>query len=286
MEREAPRAGRKDMGSPMNARHTGALAFLVLASVVSPVVAEEMRVETLPVRSRSAEELAEALRPIAGNDATIAATDDHLVVRASPATLAKIEKALKSLDPPPRPLWISVDQQTDPSTTGRSAEFTVETRENGVVEQRRTRTLEGGSLSIDPSEAPTSTERLRILEGQPAFVRFNRAVPMPSSRTPSSAAGTVLEPGKQYRDADLAFAVVPRLSDGRVALEITSLNDTVDNRGDLQVARARATVSGPLGDWLDVGDAIRSVSTSSGSLSEDQRVSEVGALRVRIEAVQ
>ena len=245
-----------------------------------------MRVETLPVRSRSPEELVEALRPIAGNDAAISAVDGRLVVRASPAVLAKIEKALESLDPPPRPLWISVDQQTDPSTTGRSAEFTVETRENGAVEQRRTRTLKGGSVSLDPSDAPTSTERLRILEGHPAFVRFNRAVPMPSSRTPSSAGGTVLAPGKQYLDADLAFAVVPRLSEGRVALEITAINDTVDNRGDREASRARVMVSGLLGEWLDVGDAIRSVSTSSGSLSEDQRLSEVGTLRVRIEAVQ
>ena len=267
----------------MKTRLCSVIAVLVLAS---PLLAEEKRVETLPLRSRSAEELAEALRPIAGGDAAVEAVDGRLVVRASPATLAKIKKALESLDPPPQPLWISVDQQTDPSRTGRSAEFTVETRENGVVEQRRTRTLEGGSVSIDPSDAPTSTERLRILEGHPAYVRFNRAVPLPSGPTPSSAAGTVLVPGKQYREADLAFAVVPRLTDGRVALELTAINDTVDNRGDLEVSRARAKVTGPLGEWLNVGDAIQGVWTSSGSLSEDQRFSEVGTLRVRIEAAQ
>lgn len=274
------------MSTSTNTRRAGASALLLLVFLVSPVVAEEMRVETLPVRSRSAEELAEALRPIAGGDATIAAVNGRLVVHASPATLAKIEEALESLDPPPQPLWISVDQQTDPSTRGRSAEFTVETREDGVVEQRRTRTLEGGSVSINPSDGPTATERLHILEGHPAYVRFNRAVPLPSSRTPSSAAGTLLVPGRQYLDADLAFAVVPRLSNGRVALEVMAINDTVDNRGDREASRERATVSGSLGEWLEVGDAIRSIWTSSGTLSEDQRLSEVGTLRVRIEAAQ
>ena len=257
-------------------------AVLVILLVAAPVLAEDVRVATLPVRSRPPEELAEELRSMAGAEVAIAVVNGSLVVRATPTALARIEKALDALDPPPRPLWIAVDQETGPAMTGRSAEFTVDTRENGVVDTRRTRTLQGGSVSTDQTDAPGATERLRILEGHAAFVRFNRAVPVPSS-TPAAVGGTVLEPGKTYVEADLAFAVVPRLRDGRVTLEITAINDTVDNRGAVEKSRARATVSGSLGEWLDVGDAIRSVSTSSGSFSGDQRLSEVGTLRVRVE---
>src|SRR5262245_48131709 len=209
MQAAASATGPRDSMRRLRARFRAALVLVLLAS---PVIAEDTRVITLPVRSRSPQELAQDLRAIAGNDGTIDAVDGRLVVRASPAALARIQEALDSLDPPPRPLWISVDQETGPSTTGRAAEFTVETRENGIVDMRRTRTLQGGTVSTDRSAAPTATERLRVLEGQPAFVRFNRAVPVPSS-TPSAVGGTVLAPGKTYLEADLAFAVVPRLRD-------------------------------------------------------------------------
>jgi Bacterial type II/III secretion system short domain len=259
-------------------------ALIFLLAVV-PAFADDTRVEVLPVRSRAAEDLAEALRPLVGTGGEITAAGGRLVVRASPAALAEIKRALESLDPPPRTLWITVNQASNASTTGRAAEFTVETNEGGVVERRATRTLQGGTASPDRSEtSTTSTEPLRILEGHPAFVRMSRAVPVPSTEPVSSAAGTVLAPGKTYLDADLAFSVVARLTGDQVTLEITATNDTVDDRGVLDVQRARSRISGRLGEWLDVGEAIRSASSpSSGVLSVDRRLSEVGTLLVRID---
>jgi Bacterial type II/III secretion system short domain len=259
-------------------------AALVVLLLAIPAFADETRVEVLPVRSRPAEDLAKALRPFAGTEGEIVAAGGRLVVRASPAALAEIKRVLEDLDPPPRSLWITVNQETAPSTTGRSVEFTVETNEDGVVERRTTRTLVGGAASADRSEtSSTSTERLRVLEGHRAFVRMSRAVPAPSSAPVSSAGGTVLASGKTYLDGDLAFSVVPRLTDDQVTLEITAINDTVDNRGALDVQRALSTVSGRLGEWLNVAEAIRASSPSSGILSADQRLSEVGTLLVRIE---
>jgi hypothetical protein len=186
---------------------------------------------------------------------------------------------------PPRPLWITVNQETSPSITGRSAEFTVETREEGVVDRRMTRTLTGHKASPDRSEtSSTSTERLTVLEGHRAFVRLTRAVPVPSTGPVSSAGGTVLVAGKNYVEGELAFSVVPRLADDQVTLEITWADDTADNRGVLDVERVPTTVSGRLGEWLKVGEAILSASgPPSGILSADQRLSEVGSLLVRIE---
>jgi hypothetical protein len=246
-----------------------------------------MRVEALAVRSRPAEDLAAALRPMVGTEGEIVVAGGRLVVRATPATLAEIKRALENLDPPPRWLWITVNQETSASTTGRSAEFTVETREDGVVERRRTRTLVGSTASMDRSEtSSTSTERLRVLEGHRAFVHISRAVPVPSAGPVSSAGGTVLASGRTYVDGDLAFSVVPRLADDQVTvtLEITATNDTVDSQGALDVQREPATVSGRLGEWLNVGDAIQSASSPpSGILSVDQRLSEVGSLLVKLE---
>ena len=91
----------------------------MIVFVACPLLAEDLRVATLPVRSRPPEELAEELRSMAGDEAAIAVVNGSLVVRATPTALAKIEKALAALDPPPRPLWIAVDQDTGPAITGR-----------------------------------------------------------------------------------------------------------------------------------------------------------------------
>jgi hypothetical protein len=237
------------------------------------------------MRSRSAEDVAEALRPLAGEQGEVFAAQGRLVVHATPAALQGIRRALEDLDPPARPLWITVSQEQNTSTTGRSAEFTVETtRQDGVLEKRRTRTLAGGTIPADRSEAATvSTEPLRVLEGHAAVVRVTRAVPLPSTGPVSSAQGTVLVPGRTFVDGEVAFGIVARLTDDQVTLEVTMANDTVDNRGDVDVQRRKHQVSGRVGQWLEVGEAVRAASDPSGVLSTDERLAELRTLVVKVD---
>jgi hypothetical protein len=258
---------------------------LIVLLLAAPILADEQRIEFITLRSRAPEDVVEALRPYAGAGGEVFASQGRLVVQASPAALANIRRALEYLDPPPRPLWITVNQERNVSTTGRSAEFTVETaREDGILERRRTRTLEGGSLPPDRAEtSATSTAPLRILEGHAALVRMTRAVPLPSTGPLSWAQGTLLAPGRTYVDGEVACSVVPRLADDQVTLEITTPNDTVDNEGDLAVQGWASKVSGRVGEWLGVGEAIRAAVPPSGILSIEQRLSELRTLVVRVE---
>lgn len=262
----------------------GALAVFALFSVAA-AHADDRRTELFTMRSRSAEDVAEALRPLAGAEAEVFAAQGRLVVHASPAVILGIRRALEDLDPPARPVWITVSQEQVASTTGRSAEFTVETtREDGVLERRRTRTLAGGTVPADRSEAATvSTEPLRVLEGHAAVVRMTRAVPLPSTGPVTSTQGTTLAPVRTFVDGEIAFGIVPRLADEQVTLEITTPNDTVDNRGDVDVQRETSQVSGRLGQWLEVGEAVRAASAPSGILSTDQRLTELRTLVVKVE---
>jgi len=259
------------------------LVGLVLLS--ASVLADDRRVEIFALRSRSTEELADALRPLAGPAGRVYASQGRLVVHASPAALEEIRRALESLEPPLRLLWITVSQKQNVTTTGRSAEFTVETTgEDGKLEQRRTRTLAGGTVPANRSEpGTTSTEPLRVAEGQAAVVRTGRSVPVPSTGPVSWAQGTALVPGRTHVDSEVGFVVVPRVADDQVTLEITIVNDTVDNRGELDVRRVSTQVSGRLGQWLEVGEAIRGASSPSGILSTDQRLWELRTFVVKVE---
>ena len=153
----------------------GTLTVLALLSVAA-AHADDRHTEMFTMRSKSAEDVAEALRPIAGAEAEVFAAQGRLVVHASPATIRGIRLALEDLDPPPRRLWITVSQEQVASTTGRSAEYTVETtREDGVLERRRTRTLAGGTVPADRSEAASVSTDQRLTELRTLVVKVEEA---------------------------------------------------------------------------------------------------------------
>jgi len=266
--------------------HLGCSALMAVLIAALPVVAEEDRVETFAVRYRSAEELALALRPLAGPAGVVTAAAGRLVVRASPAAIAEIKRVLDEMDTPPRSLRVTVKQDTDASTSTRSGEVTVETREGGTVERRTSRTVVGGSLSRHGSDtSSTGTEWLQVLEGSRAFIRVGRSVPATETQLIPSAGGAIVVQETVYLDADLGFYVVPRVAGDQVTLEISTSNDTVDDQGVFDVQRAHTTVSGRLGEWLSVGEAIRTAaSRSSGILAgRAQRFSEVHSISVKVE---
>lgn len=269
----------------MNA-HVGRFALTAVLVAALPAVADEARVETLAVRYRSAEDLALALRPLAGPDGVVTTAAGRLVVRASPAALAEIKRALAEMDTPPRSLRVTVKQDTEVSTSARSGDVTVETREGATVERRTSRTVVGGSLSGDRSDLSSrGTEWLQVLEGSRAFIRVGRSVPATETQIIPSAGGLIVAQGTVYFDADLGFYAVPRVFGDQVTLEISTSNDTVDGQGLVDVQHAHTTVSGRLGEWLSVGEAVRTaVSRSSGILSgRAQRFSEIRNILVKVE---
>lgn len=254
----------------MNA-HLSRFALIAVLIAALPAVADEAQVETLAVRYRSAEDLALALRPLAGPDGVVTAAAGRLVVRASPAALGEIKRVLDEIDTPPRSLRVTVKQDTDVSTSARSGDVTVET---------------GGSLSGDRSDSSSrGTQWLQVLEGSRAFIRVGRSVPATETQIIPSAGGMIVAQGAVYLDADLGFYVVPRVAGEQVTLEISTSNDTVDDQGVVDVQRAHTTVSGRLGEWLSVGEAVRTAaSRSSGVLSgRAERFSEVRSILVKVE---
>ena len=63
----------------------------------------------------------------------------------------------------------------------------------------------------------------------------------------------------QYRDVATGFYVVPRLSGERVTLEIAPQREVLsrDVPGGVDVQRVATTVSGRLGEWLEVGGMVQ-----------------------------
>src|SRR5690606_36428064 len=99
------------------------------------------------------------------------------------------------------------------------------------------------------------TYTVQTLEGEPAFIRAGQSVPVPSRNTVITRNGVIVQNSTQYQDAGSGFYVVPRLSGDRVSLMVAPrLSEVGPGRvPTIDVQDVQTTVSGRLGEWLDIG---------------------------------
>ena len=148
-------------------------------------------------------------------------------------------------EPPPRRLMISVAQAAASDDTRR-----------------------GGQLSTGPQVRVWDTRSLnnvkvlqtvQALDGRSAFVQVGQSVPVRDRQVTRSIVGGrlvehVIEGGVDYRSANTGFLVVPRVSGDRVTLEISAQREVFvpPTPGSVDVQRVVTTVSGRLGEWIEV----------------------------------
>ena len=96
----------------------------------------------------------------------------------------------------------------------------------------------------------------------------------------------------QYQEAGSGFYVLPRISGDRVTLEISAQNDAlVQGSGDqptVSVQQASSTVSGRLGEWLEVGGLGQQKNHDDSTLSTrgTSRTREQRNVLIRVEEVE
>ena len=247
---------------------------LVLALGAMPARAEAA-LEVIPLHYRTAEEVIPVLRPMLAPEGTLSGFKGQLIVRTTPENLAEIKRILASLDSAPRQLLITVRQDADldrqrstagvsGSVGGENARVTVppasRERYGGSVVLRegdnriQAHVLESGSAGTD-----RNTQTLRVMEGREAFIRTGQSVPVRGRQvTRTVVGGQVVEQvvdTTQYRDVTTGFYVRARVSGDRVVLEVSPQRETLsqDIRGGVNVQRVVTTVSGRLGEWMELG---------------------------------
>jgi len=93
--------------------------------------------------------------------------------------------------------------------------------------------------------------------------------------------GRVVE-STEYRDVDTGFYVLPRVSGERVTLDIASQREALIARrpGAVDVQRATTTVSGRLGEWIEVAG-----SSEERSSERDVLLGRAGGIRAESRSV-
>ena len=251
---------------------TAVMGWMLLC-MASATLAQTV-LEVIPLRYRTAQEVIPVIQPMLGREGSISGFQGQLVVRTTPANLEEIKRILASLDSIPRQLMITVRQDAD-TDRGRG---TVEVSgsvggEHGRVTIPGGRDLRGGNVVLREgddrvrvqviegrsSESDRNTQLVRVMEGREAFVRVGQSVPVRERQVRRAiVGGQVAEQvvdGTQYRDVTTGFYVLPRLSGDRVTLDISPQRESLSSQvpGGVNVQRVVTTVSGRLGEWMEIG---------------------------------
>ena len=240
-------------------------AFLALATL--PAVAQNS-LEIISLRHRTADQVLPSLQPLVEPGGTVSGQGNQLFVRASPANVAEIRRALNGIDTPARRLEISV-------------------RFDEALERERREIGAGGSISNRGSNieirgqdarmrsAERVDQRVQVLEGARAMIFTGQSRPVRERRYIQTPGGVVSQEITVVQDMTSGFEVVPRLAGSTVQVDVLTSRQAGDG-----AAHVASSASGRLGQWFELGSMAMSgarderaiASSPSGAGSETRRV--------------
>jgi hypothetical protein len=282
-------------------RWRAGLLLLLLASV--GVQAQPTVLEVIPLRYRTAPEVIPIIQPMLAREGSVSGFQGQLVVRTTPANLEEIKRILGSLDTAPRQLLVTVREDAEAGRSHSAAEISGSVGgEHGRVTVPGSRDPRGGNVVLRDgddyarlhvqesggSQRDRGTQSVRVMEGREAFLRIGQSVPVRERQVQRSVAGgrvveQVVE-STQYREATSGIYVLPRVSGDRVTLEISAQRESFSRpveRG-ASVQNVVTTVSGRLGEWIEIGGATREASARQSALLGRTATSTRGSGRVLI----
>jgi type II/III secretion system protein len=266
-----------------------ACVVLFLASWIHGTegLAQSTVLEVIPLRYRQAGEVIHIIQPMLAREGSVSGYQGQLVVRTTPANLEEIKRLLAALDTAPRQLLITVRQDSTAELGRSQADISANVGGDNarVVIPPTSRDPRGGSVAVGggdnsvrvhalegrSTEGDSGTQTVRVMEGREAFVRASQSAPVRERQVQRSVVGgkvveRVVE-NTQYRDVASGFYVLPRLSGDRVMLDISQQREALRGAsGAASVQGVVTTVSGRMGEWIEIGGVDRDASSQQSAL--------------------
>lgn len=254
--------------------------------------------ELIELRHRRAEELLPVIRPLLDKDEMVSGMNYQLILRASPHNTGQIRRLLERIDSLPRQLKITVMQNVDSVTVARLTEISgsVSVGRNArlsipgeVGAGQGQDTLHARIISTRSFEDDKKTQHLQVLDGNRAWVRGGQSVPVPQRQLMQQ--GTQVIETVRHSDITSGFYVLPRVSGDRVTLDITTQNDSfvpnqhADAYPNKRVQNTSSTVSGRLGEWINLGGLSQQSDFNNANLTtrSTSRLNEQRNVLIRVE---
>jgi len=244
--------------------------FLLLTLWVLAGIAAAAELEIVTLKYRSAEQVIPVIHPLLAPGGSVSGMQNQLILRTTKANLADLRKVLASIDTLPRRLMITVRQDAEGTGAQRGAELSGGVGSGAVVAGAMRPDESGVSARIYASKGASGdhvTQQLQVLEGSPANIQVGQSIPVASQTMTRTIDGIAVSNSVAYRDLATGFEVVPRVSGERVFLDISPRREVpVGSRGGADVQHVVTSVSGRLGEWLELGSSISDESSGDAGL--------------------
>lgn len=243
--------------------------------------------EIIELRNRPAEQILPVIQPLLGKEGTASGSGFQLIVRTTPANLAQIRQVVASLDRAPRQLVIHVRQTFGAAgaASGVGGQVILAPGDSGA----RANLWNNSGTAQD-----NVAQQVRVLEGNQAYINTGTSTLVTQRTVTRTVGGSVIQESVVPRDYNTGFYVTPRVNGQTVFLDIGAQRDTPlgsgagMGKGAASVNRVVSTVSGRLGEWIELGgvNLAQSAETSGVLARSSDAGSQERRVLVRVEEVK
>ena len=254
-----------------------ACLFLVAAACLAQTL------EIVQLRHRPAEQLLPVLQPLLAGGGSLSGSGFQLIVRTTPANLEQLRQVIASLDRAQRQLLISVRQDFGGVTRGGGVG-------GQIVLAPGASAARGSVFERSGTAQDNVSQQLRVQEGNQAYISSGESTLVQQRSVTRTVNGVIVTETALPRDFNTGFYVTPRVNGDTVFLEIGAQRDSRADLGpgSANTNRVASTISGRLGEWIELGGVNQSQSADTRGLLS--RSSDAGAqerrVYVRVEEVR
>jgi len=250
------------------------MLFLVLFSLTSHNgLAAKGELAIFDIQSRPAQDLLPMLRQAIGEQGSVTASGNQLIIRAPAARLEELRWLVSELDKPPRNLMIEVRIDR--------LDYAREQRLRIGREDQKSGTIGSFYLRERGTGGNQDQQKVRTLDGRAAFIRIGQSVPVYEVTESQDLSGAIRQSYRvRYKDVTRGFYVLPRLHGDQVTLELYQQDERQApvRTGHFDIQHASSVISGRLGDWLSLGsinsrgkDSSSGIGHSASTQAQDRR---------------
>lgn len=228
------------------------------------------QLEIITLRHRTAEQVLPVLQPLVERGGAISGMNNRIMLRASTANRAEIKQALAAIDTPLRRLLITVKQDNARSSAASDAELSGSVGSGGarmvvpasrdrrgiVVEARRgDDVVRGRAYATRGAASDRVSQQVQVIEGGRALIHVGTSLPIALRQVAVGPHGAVMSESIVYRDLGSGFYAQPNVAGDAVTIEISPQQESLSatEYGAVGSHRLTTTVSGRLGEWIDLG---------------------------------
>ncbi|WP_306475680.1 hypothetical protein [Methyloversatilis sp.] len=250
------------------------IPLLLCLALSAPLVSwAQVKLDIIPLKHRTTDQVLPALQPLVGEDAALSGANNRIFIRADAATRLAVRQAIEAIDTPLRSLMISVRHDNDDSIRREGAAVSGNVRGGGVsvgAADGGEGAGEGGAViegrsgdsrvatrvwSTRGNSADRLSQRVQVVEGGSAFIQVGSSIPVPFTQIIAGPRGGAISQGTEYRDIGSGFYALPRVNGDQVTLDISPQKESLSETqyGEIRTARLVSTVRGRLGEWMELG---------------------------------